>query len=211
MSSPRDASILTAVAFSGGPDSLCLLFLLQQYLKSNLSERSILSLTINHDLQPASRRMTARCRELSASLGIPNVAISIPWSQPPFPPKPLPGQAIEEVARAARSQLLFDAMQEHECDVLVMGHHADDQVETALMRLLRQSPSSQNGATGSAVNLHNAITRPYRRWGMGFKSEPGSLGWAGLPGMDKWIARPLLSLPKVFIFLFWKFRIEKQC
>lgn len=185
-----------AVAFSGGPDSLCLLFLLQKYLKSNQLDQSIVSLTINHDLQPASQRMTARCRELSASLGIPNVVMSIPWSQPPFPPKPLPGQAIEEVARAARSQLLFDAMQEHECDALVMGHHADDQVETALMRLLRRPRSSENAAPGSEVSMHNAITRPYRRWGMGFKSQPGSLGWAGLPGMDKWIIRPLLTLPK---------------
>ncbi|KAG8921511.1 protein with putative role during mitosis [Tulasnella sp. 417] len=140
--------------------------------------------------------MTARCRELSASLDIPNVAMSIPWSQPPFPSKPLPGQAIEEVARAARSQLLFDAMQQHQCDVLVMGHHADDQVETVLMRLLRRSRPSEDAATGSEVALHTATTRPYRRWGMGLKSQPGSLGWAGLPGMDKWIIRPLLSLPK---------------
>ncbi|KAG9047756.1 hypothetical protein FS837_001597 [Tulasnella sp. UAMH 9824] len=185
-----------AVAFSGGPDSLCLLFLLHQYFKSKHLEQNIVSLTINHDLQAASQRMTARCRELSASLGIPNVVMSIPWSQPPFPPKPLPGQAIEEVARAARSQLLFDAMQQHECDALVMGHHADDQVETALMRLLRRGRVSENGSTGSEVALHNSITRPYRRWGMGFKSQSGTLGWAGLPGMDKWIIRPLLNLPK---------------
>ncbi|KAG8990183.1 hypothetical protein FRB90_001872 [Tulasnella sp. 427] len=122
--------------------------------------------------------------------------MSIPWSQHPFPPKPLPGQAIEEVARAARSQLLFDAMRQHECDVLVMGHHADDQVETVLMRLLRQYKWTNGSSSALDVTLHNSVMRSCRRWGMGFESEPGSLAWAGRPGMNKWVVRPLLSLPK---------------
>ncbi|KAG8908518.1 hypothetical protein FRB99_005878 [Tulasnella sp. 403] len=179
-----------AVAFSGGPDSLCLLYLLQEYLKSTASPYSIISLSINHGLQAASDEMTERCRSLSASLGVRNVAVSIPWSSPPFPPRPQPGEAIEEVARLARFQLLFDAMKAHDCDTLVMGHHADDQVETVLMNLLhRRSCSSQNSTINPGM-------RPLRRWGMGFGNHADSLAWAGVEGMDKWVVRPLLEAPK---------------
>jgi tRNA(Ile)-lysidine synthase len=70
--------------------------------------------------------------------------------------------------------------------VLVLGHHADDQVETSLMRLGRQT--TELGAGGM---------KRCRRWGMGFGNGVGSLGWAGYEGMNRWILRPLLDVSKV--------------
>ncbi|EGN99571.1 hypothetical protein SERLA73DRAFT_106177, partial [Serpula lacrymans var. lacrymans S7.3] len=70
-------------------------------------------------------------------------------------------------------------------NVLAFGHHADDQVETSLMRLARGT--TEVGAAGM---------RRCRRWGMGIGAEEGELGWAGLEGMNRWIVRPLLEVRK---------------
>ncbi len=135
--------------------------------------------------------MTARCRELSESIGVQNLSLSIPWSTHPFPECPIKGQSFEEIARKSRYQLLFDAMQAQGCDTLVTGHHADDNVETVLMRMWAQPTKS------TTEHLHNAGIRQVRRWGMGLSNTPGGLGWAGAEGMMKWVVRPLLDVPKV--------------
>jgi tRNA(Ile)-lysidine synthase len=70
-------------------------------------------------------------------------------------------------------------------DSIFMAHHADDQIETAMMRLSRSS-----GMTGVAG------MRKVRRWGMGMRV--GAIGWYGAEGMRKWIVRPLLDFKKVW-------------
>jgi len=62
-------------------------------------------------------------------------------------------------------------------NVLATGHHADDHVETLIMRLL------------SAPVEPAEITpmRHYRRWGMTY----------GMKGMESWLVKPLLTAPKV--------------
>lgn len=80
-------------------------------------------------------------------------------------------------------------MEREDLSVIAFGHHADDQVETALLRM--SNGSSQYGLAGM---------RPCRRWGMGFGNESSGLAWAGHLGMKKWIIRPFLQMPKVMTF-----------
>ena len=134
--------------------------------------------------------MTEQCSELAAFLQVRHMKIKIPWNAPPFPGLPEKGVAFEKLAREARYHVLLDAMEKENISIVAFGHHADDQVETALLRLSRGS--SELGAAGM---------RPCRRWGMGFGDGPNSLGWAGVRGMDKWIIRPLLNFPKVLAAL----------
>ncbi|KAF5358109.1 hypothetical protein D9756_001370 [Leucocoprinus leucothites] len=175
------------VANSGGPDSTCLLFLLQRYIEDSKSSEltspaRVYSLTIDHALQASSATMAEQSARTATSLHIPHTTLRIPWGTPPFPPLPDKSKAFEGTARMARYNLLWKWMQKENIGTVAMGHHADDQVETALMRLGKKS--SELGARGMLA---------CRRWGMGMKNE---LEWAGIEGMKKWIVRPLLEVSK---------------
>jgi tRNA(Ile)-lysidine synthase TilS/MesJ len=135
----------------------------------------------------------AKCAEDSAkALNIPHITAKIPWATGVFPPKPSAGEPIELVARNARFRVLFDTMSQQDAPVIAYGHHADDQVETSLMRL----------AAGSGELGAGAMKR-VRRWGMGVGKADMGLGGSddinffGYEGMRKWIIRPLLDVSKV--------------
>ncbi|KAI9070009.1 PP-loop, partial [Trametes sanguinea] len=74
-------------------------------------------------------------------------------------------------------------MDKLQTDVIAFAHHADDQVETAIMRM-----SQGSGSRGLAA------MRPVRRWGMGKKDNEYFA--FGADGMRKWIVRPLLHVSK---------------
>lgn len=135
--------------------------------------------------------MTAQCIELANTLDVKHRVLKIPWGIAPFPANPsssFDGQssAIEAIAREARYHLMLAAMREEGIGTLLVGHHADDQLETALLRLTR----------GSGI-LGAGAMRARRRWGMGFGNGPEYVGWAGHHGLHKWIVRPLLNKSKV--------------
>lgn len=169
---------------------MALLYLLKRLLSrgnyTNTLPKELIAITIDHGLQPDSAKTAELCAAFAKSLQVPHMTLRIPWSTPPFPPLPDKDRAFEALARQARYQLLFDAMQREKASVIAFGHHADDQVETSLLRIARGS--SEIGAGGM---------RACRRWGMGFGDEAGALGWAGHAGMKKWIVRPLLDVSKV--------------
>ncbi|KAL1746296.1 PP-loop family-domain-containing protein, partial [Schizophyllum fasciatum] len=168
-----DADSLTApvVANSGGPDSTCLLFLLARYARTTPTR--ILSWSLDHGLQPASARWLAHTARAAAALGVPHTASTLSWRGTP------PAARLELAARDARYAQLYAAMCAARAPVAALGHHADDQVETAVLRALRGS--SERGLAGMA---------PCRRFGMG---ERGELGPGG---MRRWIVRPLLPVSK---------------
>lgn len=144
----------------------------------------MLSLSVDHSLQPGSSAVAEHCRQFCERLHIPSQVLRIPWSQYPYPDRPRNNAPFESIARKARYRLLLQAMTDSHTSVVAMGHHADDQVETLIMRLAR------TGATGNLVGM-----RRCRRWGMGSSSK--DLSWAGFSGMHHWIIRPLLTVPKV--------------
>ncbi|KDQ61140.1 hypothetical protein JAAARDRAFT_67527 [Jaapia argillacea MUCL 33604] len=176
-----------AVANSGGPDSTCLLHLLRCILLQPGTHPELpeilISVTVDHGLQAVSSSMAEHTENLAKSLGVEHLTQKIVWSQPPFPAKPT--EAFESIARDARYHSIFQAMSSVGANAVAFGHHADDQVETALIRLMNGS-----GVTGAAGMRH------CRRWGMGFGNGEGSLGWAGYEGMNRWIVRPLLGISK---------------
>ena len=107
---------------------------------------NIVALTVDHSLQATSNEMTAQCVELAKKLEVQHRILKIPWGTKPFPANPSDSSpngnpdsgkksAIETIAREARYHLMFSAMQDEGIHTLLVGHHADDQLETALLRL----------------------------------------------------------------------------
>ncbi len=198
----------TAVANSAGPDSTCLLFLLLRMINWKQENKvrdgpdlpdTILSLHVNHNLQDDAEKMAYASGKAATRFKAVHSGLRIPWGEPPFPSRPRigtdagAGEAIESVARTARYQLMFDAMVRRRVHVLATGHHADDQIETVLMRL---------GSGSSVLGLGGM--RPVRRFGMAMGKDEDNFGWFGHEGLDRWIVRPLLDIPKVRLpSFFW--------
>lgn len=120
------------IGVSGGPDSLCLLHLLEA-----LRPEFDLSLTIahlNHQLRGADSQADADfVRDLATHWRLPffvesrNVAALAAKRK----------QSVEEVARYVRYAFLWQVATEVKANKIAVGHHADDQVETILMHFLR--------------------------------------------------------------------------
>jgi tRNA(Ile)-lysidine synthase len=117
-----------ALAVSGGPDSVALM-----YLAARLAQRPRLSvLTVDHGLRPESRQEAEFVAGLAAQLGLPHTILT--WQEPH-----LAAARIQERARAARYDLMADYCHANDIPALVTAHTLDDQAETFLMRLKRGS------------------------------------------------------------------------
>ncbi|RLD07344.1 MAG: tRNA lysidine(34) synthetase TilS [Chloroflexota bacterium] len=132
------------IGVSGGPDSLCLLDGLARL------QYPVVVAHFNHHLRPEADDEAQRVGEMAASRGVPAS----------FGGKDVKHYAhenslsIEEAARILRYQFLFAKAQTLNAKVVVVGHNANDQVETILMNILRGSGLA--GLTGmSSYTLPN--------------------------------------------------------
>lgn len=135
------------VAVSGGPDSMALLWLAQQAFPGH-----VFAATVDHGLRTEARSEAEMVATYCAQHDIPHVILS--------PDVPITGN-VQSAARAARYALMHTWCEEHGADWLLTAHHADDQMETLLMRLNRSS-----GVAGLAgVRARNGSTlRPLLGW-----------------------------------------------
>ncbi len=127
------------IAVSGGPDSMALLHLAARWRDGGGPD--IHAATVDHDLRPGSRAEAVAVAEWAAALGVPHSILT--WTGE------RPKARIQELARAARYRLLLDLAAMIGAQALLTGHHADDQAETILFRLLRGS-----GVAGLAAMSH---------------------------------------------------------
>ena len=117
------------VAVSGGPDSMALLHLAARWRDGGGPE--IHAATVDHDLRPGSRAEAEAVARWAAALKVPHSILT--WTGD------RPKARLQELARAARYRLLAELAQEIGAEAILTGHHADDQAETILFRLLRGS------------------------------------------------------------------------
>ena len=94
-----------------------------------------LALTIDHGLRPTSPSDAARAAGVCVSLGCDATTLALEWGAS-GPPR---GGAVQAAARDARAAALARAACAAGAAALLTGHHADDNTETALLRLLRAS------------------------------------------------------------------------
>ncbi|WP_395615014.1 tRNA lysidine(34) synthetase TilS [Sphingorhabdus sp.] len=128
---------------SGGPDSLALLLLAQQIVPGRL-----VAATVDHQLRQESADEAEFVRQICSNLGVPHIILT--------PDEKISGN-IQSSARAARYALLERAADAQDCQHIATAHHADDQLETLLMRLGRGS-----GVDGlSGIRARNGrVVRP---------------------------------------------------
>jgi tRNA(Ile)-lysidine synthase len=115
------------VALSGGVDSTALLTALAAIYPRLTALRA---LHVNHGLRPAARQWAQHCRDLARRLHVPLQVLTAKVPR-------APGTSLEAAARDARYELLAAALKPGEA--LLLAHHADDQLETVLLQLLRGS------------------------------------------------------------------------
>ncbi len=131
------------LAVSGGPDSIALLLLAEHVFPGRIA-----AATVDHMLRPEARTEAEFVAEICAERDIPHHILT--------PTIPIRG-SVQAEARRVRYQLLHGWMEREKIAWLATAHHADDQLETLIMRVLRGS-----GIDGmSAIRARRgAVLRP---------------------------------------------------
>jgi len=121
------------VGVSGGPDSLALLHLLVQ---GKLIDPSHLVVAhLHHGLRPQADNDAKFVQATATTWGVRVVMAQVDVRQLAQEE----GWSIEEAARNARYRFLGTVAQQVDAAAILLAHHADDQVETVLLHLLRGS------------------------------------------------------------------------
>lgn len=111
------------LGYSGGLDSTVLLHILSR-LRARLGFK-LAALHVHHGLSPNADQWAATCAQTCARLDVPLVVRKVCVV--------VGGAGLESAARDAR----YAELAEQDADFVLVAHHADDQAETLLLRLLR--------------------------------------------------------------------------
>ncbi len=134
------------IAVSGGPDSVALALLLQR-IASKLRLDIVIG-HVDHGIQPASATVAAQVKKLADRIGVPVLCQAVH----------LGPHTSETKARQARYDALRAMQQQADCHYLVTAHHADDQIETVMLRFLRGSGLA--GLSGIPATGPCGLVRP---------------------------------------------------
>jgi tRNA(Ile)-lysidine synthase len=137
------SEVKLGLAVSGGPDSMAMLVLAHHVLGTSFSVA-----TIDHGLRGEAADEAEFVASFCSERGISHQILR--------PQKPITGN-IQSEARSVRYALLHVWATTQGCDWIATAHHADDQLETLLMRIARGA-----GISGlSAIRArHKNIIRP---------------------------------------------------
>ena len=145
--SPGDAIV---VGVSGGPDSMALLYILNEF-KAKMDLKLICA-HINHGKRNESDEEEAYVRKYCKDNNIIFECIKITkWGDDNF----------ENEARSARYNFFEELIYNYDAKFLMTAHHADDLIETILMRIVRGSTLKGYSGFSRIVNKENyRIVRP---------------------------------------------------
>ena len=122
---PRDAVV---VGVSGGPDSMALLYILNEFKKK--MDLDLICAHVNHSKRKESDieedYIRKYCKENNIIFECKKITN---WGDDNF----------ENEARSARYSFFYDLVSNYNAKFLMTAHHADDLIETILMRIVRGS------------------------------------------------------------------------
>lgn len=129
-----DGAARVVLAVSGGADSVAMAHMLVRLAQQGRLSCGFVMAHINHHLRgAASEADEAFAASLAASLGVPFVAVSADVKGYAAAQK----LSIETAGRRLRLAALAEIARQHGCSAVATAHHADDQAETMVHRLLR--------------------------------------------------------------------------
>lgn len=114
------------IGLSGGIDSVVLLHLAVRFLKPRGVSISVVH--VNHHLSAESGAWTLFCEDLARTY-------QVPFQLKSLEDQPQRGDSVEAWAREGRYQAFSEVLGPE--DILLTAQHADDQLETVLLQLLR--------------------------------------------------------------------------
>lgn len=139
------------VGLSGGPDSVCLLTILNE-LKEAYGIK-LIAAHVDYGWRSSSADDAEFCRTFCNNLDIPFHAIK---AQDRQLTKKYNG-SIEEQARQIRRQFFQELAETYGAEHIALAHHQDDQIETFFIRLLR---GSSVAGLASMRPIHGKYIRP---------------------------------------------------
>jgi tRNA(Ile)-lysidine synthase len=135
------------LAVSGGGDSLAMLLLANAAFPGQVEVA-----TVDHRLRPAAADEAAFVAALCLQRGIAHATLAVE----------VPSQAnVSDAARQVRYAALYAWREKRGLDWIATAHHADDQLETFVMRLNRASGLS--GLAGIRA-INGSVVRPLLGW-----------------------------------------------
>ena len=118
----------TLVAVSGGIDSTLLLLALTRLRDEGRLTAKLAAAHIDHGVRADSRENAEHVLELCDRLDVPLTVRRLQFDR---------AKPSEEAMREGRYAQLLEAARHFSASILVTGHHADDNLETVLFRMLR--------------------------------------------------------------------------
>ncbi len=115
------------VAFSGGLDSTVLLHLIARENQALAASHKIAALHINHQLSEYAETWEQHCKKITEDLDVEFFSEVVEVQAD--------GKGVEAAARDARYRVFEQYVKQD--DVLLVGHHSNDQAETFMLRLMR--------------------------------------------------------------------------
>ena len=134
------------IAYSGGADSTALLLAAALHWPGQVH-----AIHIHHGLQAAADSFVRVCESVCFGISVPLQVLRIDASH-------VTGESPEDAARRARYSALAGAAKRFELHGVLLGQHADDQVETLLLALSR----------GAGLPGLSAMPERFERNGMAF-------------------------------------------
>jgi len=127
----RSRAVTVCVAVSGGVDSMVLLNLTHLFCAKH--QIDLIAVHVNHGMRSMSKRDEAFVRNHCQRMHIPLIVQQVQLADVPDELR----AGAEADARRLRYKAVIATAKECDASMVLLGHHADDQVETVLWRLLR--------------------------------------------------------------------------
>jgi len=142
------------VGVSAGVDSMVLLHLLAGAFRETF-DLSLIVAHVNHGFRPEESEREAELVQKECT------RLGLPFEYGQFNVKEFQkraGLSPQDAARRIRFRFFYDLLHKHHAQKIALGHHADDQVETVLLRLIRGS--GLRGLKGILPIREEKVIRP---------------------------------------------------